>query len=290
MQGSIDCLPCFVRQALNAVRLASSDPAVHEQVVREVLAHAAHVDLSVPPPVMGAWLYRRIRDVTGNTDPYREQKRRYNQLSLRMLPELRRRVGASDDPFAAAVRVAIAGNIIDPGTNNNLTEAEALDALETAVDGALPGDAPAELARAVAAADRILYLADNAGEIVFDRLLIEQMPLEKVTVAVRGHPIINDATLDDAREAGLCDMVRVIDNGTDLPGTVLSACSTELRAAFDAADVVVAKGQGNYETLNDVDKNIFFLLMVKCPVVARDAGCALGDILARRCGSRRPVV
>ena len=282
MRVSIDCMPCFVQQALSAVRLASSDPDVHERILREVLAESARIDFDVPPPVMGQWLYRRIRQATGNPDPYGEQKRRYNELALKVLPEMRRRVMACDDPFAAAVRVAIAGNLIDPGANSNLTEAAVLNALETAVGGVLLGDEAADLARAVAQAQHILYLADNAGEIVFDRLLIEHMPLDKVTVAVRGQPVINDATLDDARAAGLCDMVRVIDNGTDIPGTVLSACSPELRAAFDAADLVIAKGQGNYETLNDADKDIFFLLMAKCPVVAADAGCAVGDILARR--------
>jgi len=282
MKGCIDCVPCFVGQGLKAVRLATADPAVHETFVREVLAETARLDFGVPPPVMGGWMYRRIRKLTGNPDPYREHKQRHNALARRLYPEMQRRIGASDDPFGAAVRVVIAANIIDPGANSDVTEAQAAEALGAAVDMDLPGSEVAELADAVARARRILYVADNAGEIVFDRLLIERMPLDRITVVVRGHPIINDATMADAREAGLCDLVRVIDNGTDLPGTVLSECSPQVRDAFDAADVIIAKGQGNYETLNDADRNIFFLLMAKCPVVARDAGCTLGDIIARR--------
>ena len=288
MKSCVDCVPCFIRQALAAVRIASPDPGVHEQVLREVLAKAANLDFNVPPPVMGQWVYRRIREATGNADPYREHKRRQNELALRVYPEMRRRVAASPDPFVAAVRLALAGNIIDPGTGNDLSDDEAVHTLERSLDTNEHGPADEDvgaLARGVAAAGRILYIADNAGEIVLDRLLIETAlagRLDQVTVAVRGGPVINDATAEDARAAGLCDLVRVIDNGDDAPGTVLSQCSPAFRAEFDAADLVIAKGQGNYETLNDVQKPIFLLLMAKCRVVARDLGCALGDRLVWR--------
>jgi len=285
MKSCVDCIPCFIRQALAAVRIASSDPAVHEQLLREVLAKVADLDFDVPPPVMGQWVYRRVREATGHPDPYREHKRRQNALALRIYPEMRRRVAESPDPFAAAVRLALAGNIIDPGTGNDLTEHEAVRVLEAALDSDQAGPsarAVGALARAIDGAQRILYIADNAGEIVLDRLLIETAldgRLDQVTVAVRGGPVINDATVEDARAAGLCELVRVIDNGDDAPGTVLSQCSPTFRAAFDAADLVIAKGQGNYETLNDVQKPIFLLLMAKCRVVAGDLGCALGDVL-----------
>lgn len=282
MNACIDCLPCYVDQALKAARLASPDPAVHEQILRDVLARVARLDFNVPPPVMGGWMYRRVRELTGNADPYAQHKQRHNAMARRVYPEIARRVAASDDPFAAAVRVAIAGNIIDPGANSDVTDDQAVAVLEHALANPLPGDETAELAHAAAHARRILYLADNAGEIVFDRLVIKRLPMDRVTVAVRAHPVINDATMADAREAGLCDLVRVIDNGCDLPATYLPACSAEFRAVFDAADLVVAKGQGNYETLSDVNKTIFFLLMAKCPVVARDVGCAVGDAIARR--------
>jgi uncharacterized protein with ATP-grasp and redox domains len=127
----------------------------------------------------------------------------------------------------------------------------------------------------------ILYLADNAGEIVFDRLLIEKMPREKITMAVKGGPIINDALWEDAELVGLTEMVKVVDNGSDAAGTVLDTCSDEFRNLFENAEVIISKGQANYETLNDVEENIFFLLTSKCPVIAHDIGCNLGDMIVR---------
>jgi uncharacterized protein with ATP-grasp and redox domains len=139
----------------------------------------------------------------------------------------------------------------------------------------LRGDIEAFRKRAASAAD-ILYLADNAGEIVLDRLLIESLGPERVTVAVRGHPVINDATLEDARTAGLTDLVTVLANGSATPGTVLDGCSDEFRQRFERADLVISKGQGNYETLNEVARDIFFLFKVKCPVVAKMTRLPLG--------------
>ncbi|HMB00704.1 MAG TPA: ARMT1-like domain-containing protein, partial [Spirochaetota bacterium] len=130
--------------------------------------------------------------------------------------------------------------------------------------------------RAVEEADKILYLMDNAGEIVFDKLLLEQLPLTKITAAVRGAPVINDAVMSDAEEVGICDMVNVIDNGSDAPGTVLEECSSAFTEYFNNADLIIAKGQGNYESLSDTDVNIIFLFQVKCNLVAEQTGLPTG--------------
>ena len=132
---------------------------------------------------------------------------------------------------------------------------------------------------AVSRANNILYLGDNAGEIVFDRLLIEQLPCEKITFVVKGGPILNDALMEDAQIVGLTDVVDVIDNGSDAPGTILESCSEAFRLRFDESDLVIAKGQGNYETLSDVDKNIFFLVTPKCSVLARHLGREIGSLV-----------
>ena len=128
----------------------------------------------------------------------------------------------------------------------------------------------------------ILYLTDNAGEIVFDRLLIEQLPAGKVVVAVRGAPVLNDAVRADAETADLPDVAPVVDNGSDAPGTILDDCSAEFRGRYAAADLVIAKGQGNYETLAEEDKNLYFLFTVKCPLVAGRVGEPVGRLVARR--------
>lgn len=282
MRTYFDCIPCFVRQALDSARTATDDEQVHEQLLREVLRGSGEMDLRQSPPVMGRDIHRLIRKLSGLSDPYKDIKVACNRLAMQLYPELKERVLGSDDPFETAVRLAIAGNIMDFGVNARLSTSAVHDAIAGSLEQPLDANAIKEFAQTVTEATTILYLADNAGEIVFDRLLIEQMPQEKVTVAVRGAPIINDATMEDAVAAGLTQLVHVIDNASDAPGTILDDCGEQFRHRFDEADMVIAKGQGNYETLSDVDKDIFFVLKAKCPVIARDLGCEVGNLVLQR--------
>jgi len=265
--------------------MAGARDAVREQILREVSHAIDELDMSQPPPVMGQRIHRIVRRLTGNADPYREVKDRFNRLALELYPALKARV---DGSLEAAVRLAIAGNIIDSGPNSHLDEDDVRDGVEYAFAEPLVGSVEG-FADAIAAAGSILYLTDNAGEIVFDRLLIELLPTEKVTVAVRGAPVINDATRADAREAGLPDIVEVVDNGSDAPGTLLGDCSEDFRRRFREAGLVISKGQGNYETLSDSRAGVFFLLKVKCPVIARDIGAEVGSMVLRA-GSSTAVV
>jgi uncharacterized protein with ATP-grasp and redox domains len=286
MRTSLDCIPCFLRQALEAARFATDDPAVHEQTIREVLRATAEMDLATPPPMVGQRLHRHLRQITGVADPYRPVKDRFNRMAGAMLPELSAQVAAAADPLAMAVQVAIAGNVIDLGFNGPLNEDGARQAVAEALDEPLHGDVAA-FRQAVEEAQRILYLADNAGEIVFDRLLIERLPAGRTTLAVRGGPVLNDATLADAQAAGLCQLVEVIDNGSDAPGTILTDCGEAFRKRFAGADLVIAKGQGNFETLSEEDANIYFLFKAKCPVIAAHCGLPVGThVLLRSTDAR----
>ena len=278
MKTYLDCIPCIVRQSLASVRRVTDDVRIHEQILREVLQATSRIDMDQPPAAMAQTVHRRIRQLCGNEDPYRESKEQFNRLALEILPGFQRRVEDAADPWEAAVRLAIAGNIMDLGVKSGLNEAQVRVSIGQSLDEPLDGS-PTHLASAIAEAKSILYLPDNAGEIVFDRLLVERMPREKLTVAVRGRPVINDATLDDAETAGLTRLVRVIDNGSDAPGTILADCSPTFQQAFADADLIVSKGQGNYETLRECPKPIYFLLRVKCPVIARDIGCPVGRMV-----------
>lgn len=278
MKTYIDCIPCFISQSLNAARLATSDEAIHEQVMRGVLSEVNGMDLSQPPPLMGQYIHRIIRQLTGDDDPYKRVKEQFNRFALALLPDLRKKVDESADPLETACRMAIAGNIIDYGVNTDLDKQTVLNTVSEAMSSPIFGD-PEAFRRAVHAAKNILYLGDNTGEIVFDRLLIEQLSHRRVTYAVRGGPVINDATMADAEQTGMTDLVRVIDNGTDAPGTILSLCSEAFMSVYTDADLVVSKGQGNYETLSEADKQIFFLFKAKCRIAATDAGCQVGDIV-----------
>jgi uncharacterized protein with ATP-grasp and redox domains len=275
MKTCLDCLPCFARQTLDAARMSSDDPAVREKVLRELLHHLADENWTDSPPVIAQRLHRVLRKKTGIADLYQNQKKAHNELALRLLPALRKDVEGSADPLIAAAHFAIAGNIIDLGAKNGLDESEVLHAVEHAAEQPLKGDIVA-FRNAVANAKKILYLADNAGEIIFDRLLIEQLGPERITLAVRGAPILNDALEADARLAGLHEIVPIIGNGTDVPGTDLDQCSEEFLALFESADMIISKGQGNFETLNENPRSIFFLFKVKCPMVAEASGKPLG--------------
>ena len=275
LRTSLDCLPCLVRQALEAGRLASPDPAVGERLVRDTLARLAESDLRSSPPVLAQRMHRRLRELIGVDDVYRSAKERLNRVALGLREDLEAELAAAEDPFDLAVRLAIAGNVIDLGVTPGVSESDVRRSVEQALREPVRGPLD-ELRRSVKGASRILYLADNAGELVFDRLLIEQLGPERVTLAVRGVPVLNDATLEDARTTGLTDIVEVIDNGSDAPGTVLDHCSPAFRRRFAEADLIIAKGQGNLETLVDESAPIFFLFKVKCPVVAGLVGLPEG--------------
>ncbi len=278
MKTFLDCMPCFIRQALDAVRLATSDEITHERVLCGVMDAASRMNLNQSPPVMGQQIHRIVRELSRNEDPYKHAKDRFNRHALDIYPQYKKMIERSTMPLETAVRLAIAGNIIDLGPSSEIDQSGIDDAMAHALSGRLLGNIGL-LEEAVRSAENILYLGDNSGEIVFDRLLIEQLPVNKVTFAVRGSPVINDATMADAEETGMTALVKVVDNGSDAPGTIIKECSDVFRRQFDKADLVISKGQGNYETLSDVEKDIFFILKAKCPIIAQHIGCDLGSLV-----------
>ena len=280
MKTYFDCIPCFIRQTLEAARVATSDEKLQEKILRGVLRAVSKMDLSKSPPVMGQYIHRLIREFSGSQDPYKKLKDSFNNLALDIYPDLLDRVGKASDPFEAAIRFAIAGNIIDSGAVHNLTKPYIIETIEQAMSQELSGNIE-KLRIAMNSAKKILYLGDNTGEIVFDKLLIEQLPKDRVTFVVRGYPVLNDATLNDAKISGLTDIVEVIDNGSDAPGTILEDCSKVFLRHFSDADLIIAKGQGNYETLSNEDKSIFFILKAKCPVIASNIGCEIGSLIIK---------
>ncbi|HOW64899.1 MAG TPA: ARMT1-like domain-containing protein [Candidatus Paceibacterota bacterium] len=280
MKTTLDCIPCLMQQCLKVARMATADPQAHEAILRETLRHASQLDLS-RPPMLGHWIYRQVRERTAVADPYLTVKRESNRLALALYPEWKQRVLASENPQQAAVRLAIAANIIDFGINGNLRPEDIPAALEHSFASPLKGDF-VDFINATTRAKDILYLADNAGELIFDRLFIELLDRDNITVVVKGGPAINDALREDAEAAGLPERVEVIDNGTDGAGIVLDACDAEFRRRFQQADLVIAKGQANYETLDDAPRSIYFLFKVKCPLVGRHVGHEVGSLVLHR--------
>lgn len=284
MKTALECIPCFVRQAAEAVEMSAADPRQRESLLRRLLQEIAVADWDSIPVSLSQRMHRQVREETGQADPYRLLKDQMNRIALDLLPAMADLARRHANPREAVTRLAIAGNLLDAGSKNRLAPEDLEERLNTIEELPLVGSV-ADLFRAADEARRILYLADNAGEIVFDRLLIEALPVEKITVAVRGLAVINDATREDAETAGIADIVPVIDNGSDAPGTLVDECSASFRSHFEEADLIIAKGQGNYETLSERRKNLFFLLSVKCPVIAADIGAAVGSLVVKQGGT-----
>ena len=266
MKTKPPCRACFARQARHAAQLATPDPGLRQELVRQADLLLAGLDPEASPPVNSIALYQLISRLSGHPDPFARLKRQGNDLARRIAPSVRAMIAASADPLAAALRFALAGNIIDYGAQQDFD-------LDAAVAGCLKRQPAIDhyplLGQELARARQVLYLADNCGEIVFDGLLIEQLPAAiEVILAVKGGPIINDATRADAISCGLDRRCRVIDNGTQCPGTPLDRCPPEFVRLFYEAEVVISKGQGNFETLSEgAGRTVYHLLTVKCPVV-----------------------
>lgn len=282
MKMSLDCVPCFVRQAADAVKMSVLSDDDRKSLMHNVLQWLGDVDLNQTPPAAAQMIHRRLRELLSTDDPYRESKDRQNEMAAALIPAIRKYIELSSDPLVMAVRYAITGNIIDLGAKNRIGYAEIYEELQNASMQPIFGNIEA-FRRVILKAKTILYLTDNAGEIFFDGLLIEQLKGARVTLAVRGAPVINDATRSDAQAAGLDNIAEIIDNGSDAPGTILGDCNNEFRRHFHEADMVIAKGQGNFESLSDESREIFFLFKTKCPVISRHSGFCLGTyVLAHR--------
>jgi hypothetical protein len=278
-----DCYPCLARNAVEAARLTTVDEGRQTALVQKVLRRLAEARGPHTPVRLSAEVHALIREELGVADPYARLKAQANRRVLAIRPALRRRLAAAEDRLNTAVRMAIAGNIIDHGS---LGEAFDLAAtLERCLGAPLAIDDYDGFRRRLDAARRVVYVADNAGEIVLDGLLIEEMQRRaavEVVLVVRGSPILNDVTAADAAAVGLDRRVRVVAAGAGAPGCELERSPAEVGALFAAADLIVAKGQGNYEALSEAPHPVFFLLQVKCPVIAADIGGRKGDSVLKQ--------
>jgi damage-control phosphatase, subfamily I len=276
----LECLPCFLSQTIKTMRRMKEDEEAIRKVVDAVCVLLPEQPHQATPAEIGREVYRLISQKTGVADPYLKLKEQCTRRALAVYPDMKKRVAVSEDRLLTAAKMAIAGNIIDFG-------ADTVFELEKDVEEVLKrsfgiNHYPA-FAQKIRTATRIVYLADNAGETVFDRILIEELPAP-VMYAVREAPIINDAVSKDAEEAGITDIAEVMSSGSDAPGTILNKCSSEFLGVLDNADVIISKGQGNYEALSDENRPIFFLLTAKCRVVARDLGVKQGAIILKQAG------
>lgn len=231
-------------------------------------------------PLFARELHKHLKYLTNNSDPYKKAKQQSNDLILGMYLSLKLQVKKSATPWETALRMAIAGNIIDFAVTEKYNISETINEVlnsEFAIDDSKL------LLNELKEAKTVLYLGDNNGEIVLDKLFIETINHPNLIYAVRDVPIINDATLEDAIYVGLDKIVTVISNGYDAPSTLLDKCSDEFLDIYNKADVIISKGQGNLEGLqNNTTGNIYFLLMVKCDVIAESLKVKKGDFVIKK--------
>lgn len=265
MKTELECLPCLLRQTLYAARLSTTSLEKHHEIMKNVSLLLPNLDFNSTPPQNSIAVYNEIARLSGNNDPFAALKLESNEFALNLKNDARKTIKNSVDPLYAALIFSIAGNIIDYGSQQNF---DAHRAIRECLSKKPAINDYKKFKEDIANAGSILYLGDNCGEIVFDGLVIEQLT-NKVTFAVKEKPIINDAMLQDAIDCGLDKICTVISNGTNCPGTPLEQCSETFLEHFNSADLVISKGQGNFETLSEVKKPIYFLLTVKCPIVGR---------------------
>ena len=258
--------------------MVGADEKQQKVVLNCVLDVLAEVDASSTPPEIGDQVHHIVREEVANGDPYRTVKEAGTRQALELYGRLKSLVAEAEDPLDVSVRLSIAGNIIDFGPD---VEYDLWDTVERVLAQSFAIDNRMAFREALRGAGKVLYLADNAGETVFDRVLIETLD-KPVTYAVKAGPILNDATREDALAAGVDKVAEIVSTGSDAPGTVLDRCSDDFRRLYNEADVIIAKGQANYETLSEEDSHVFFLLQTKCPVIARDVGVPEKSIVLRQ--------
>lgn len=277
-QTNIDerCIQCFIRTYQRLGEKFNCSPSqmlLFNTRAKEIfLKHKT--DNS---PVIQRELNQIFCQIIDNFDPFAEEKRLNNSVALKLYEQWKPKVLSAKDPFDLALRLAVAGNIMDYGANNNFNISETINQVlnaSFAIDDALV------LKNRISNAKNILYLGDNVGEVVFDRLFIETLMHHDVTYVVKGGPIINDVTLKDADEVEMGFVADVISNGYNAPSTVLSESSKQFLELYRNADLIISKGQGNFEGLmNEHDPRIFFLLMAKCDVIAEILGVKKGSFI-----------
>lgn len=277
MKTYLDCLPCMMEQALRAGRIVTDDEVTIKRILNEVGDSIKDISMHHTPAQTGAIVYQKVREISGIEDPYAQIKAESIKEASRLYPKLDNYLDNSDDKLLTAIRIAIAGNVVDFGINKRFNLEEDLRSIITQEFGICDYD---EFKEQLSEANSVLYIGDNAGESVFDKVLIEQIQVP-VTYVVRGIPVINDVTVEDAIASGIDSVAEIISSGTTAPGTIMELCTDEFVQQFQDADMIISKGQGNYEGLSNVNRQVFFLLKAKCRIISDHLNVKEGDIVLK---------
>ena len=277
MKTYLKCIPCFVKQALRVGEMTFNNEQDIKALMDKIGCRIKDIDMENTPPEIAVMIYDELHKITGIADPYKKEKAEHIAEAKRLYPKLKEKLSQSDNPLLMAIRVAIAGNVMDLGMDKQFNIENDLKHILNRDFAICDYDAFKEI---LIKSEHILYLGDNSGESVFDKILIEALG-KPVTYVVRGKAIINDVTYADAIASGLDEVAEIISSGTPAPATILDLCNDEFIERFNKASMIISKGQGNYEGLSETDRPVFFLLKAKCPVIADDIGVNEDDIVCK---------
>jgi len=284
---SFDCIPCTINSFLKLLNRDILPKDKHEDAVRQLLLSLSEQSFQQSPASLGRKIHQLIRDILNNPDPYRDIKDKSNIMMLEHAGRLREKIYESSSPFKTALKLAVAGNVIDYGPQDRL---DIWETIERILKSNLAKDDSTELFNEIQSAKQILYVGDNCGEIVMDKLFLETINHDNVFFAVRESPVINDATKEDAVNVGIDRIAQIITTGDNAPGAIWEDSSEEFRKTLLRSDVVISKGQGNFEGLSDVNHPIYFLLVAKCDLVAKELGVKKGDFVVKKIYNKEAAI
>lgn len=276
----LDCLPCFLRQVLDSTRIVTGDLKIQNRIMEDTIALVADYKSYKYSPELGRDMHRIINNHTGEKDTYKEIKKNSIKLAEEMYPYVKEFLHRRDnDRLYWALKASAIGNSIDYAINSHV---DIKNCVETEIEKEFSICDIDSFKDKLKGAKTILVIGDNAGETVFDRVLIEELLQYDIFYAVRSEAIINDATYEDACDSGLNHCCKIISNGCNAPGLILEEGSEEFLEIYDTTDIVISKGQGNYETLSDQKREMFFLLKVKCHVLSKQIGVPINSYVFMR--------
>ena len=267
MKVSAECMHCLVKRQANNIK-KYSDEEKRAEYLGKVLGIIANNAAEEPAPVLLSHIGRLHEEYFGKPFSFDELKKGYNAMMLEKENEIRGKIGKAQDPLALALRFAQIGNFIDFGAMDSVDDGKLMEFLEQAETLPLSEDAYAKFTENLKTAKKLVYMTDNCGEVVLDKLLLETIagiaPHVEKTIIVRGEPVLNDATMEDALQVGIEACGKVIPNGTNIAGTYIPWLSAEAKQAMGEADLLISKGQGNFESLHGCGLNIYYLFLCKC--------------------------
>lgn len=274
MEILFDCLPCMLRQVLEASRMVTDDNKIQADIMKDSINVLSNYKNYTCSPELALAMHQIVKKHTGTVDPYENIKKDDINSALKVYPMLENYLVSKQNSLYWALKIAATGNIIDSAIYKNID-----------IEGCVEQELEKEFAicdldlfeNKLKTAKNILIIGDNAGETVFDKILIKNLAPKKCVYAVRNLPIINDATIYEAKLSGLDECAEIISSGSNAPGAVLSMCNLKFIDIYNNCDLIISKGQGNFEALSGNGKEIFFLLKAKCSMIANRLGVNIGD-------------